>query len=158
MMSVCKGKFGIFRKFHSRHRVFLGGTVRAFDNVFAQKADIAIEETIKNRVRKKAGAKYEYKYTYLLPSAHQRQKNVTELLIKSAEKAVGKENILTAEKNMLGDDFSYIAENVPSCYFKLGCRNDAKISSNKLHTPNFNPNENAIKKSARKFFCEFYSR
>lgn len=98
----------------------------------------------------KAGAKYEYKYTYLYPPLST-TKTVTELLIKSAEKAVGKENILTAEKNMLGDDFSYIAENVPSCYFKLGCRNDAKISSNKLHTPNFNPNENAIKIGAEIF-------
>lgn len=148
VMSVCKVNSG-FSENSIPDTASFGGTVRAFDNVLRKKADKAIEETIKTACEK-AGAKYEYKYTYLYPPLIN-DKNVTELLIKSAEKAVGKENILTAEKNMLGDDFSYIAENVPSCYFKLGCRNDAEISSNKLHTPNFNPNENAIKIGAEIF-------
>ena len=117
VMSVCKVNSG-FSENSIPDTASFGGTVRAFDNVLRKKADKAIEKTIKTACEK-AGAKYEYKYTYLYPPLIN-DKNVTELLIKSAEKAVGKENILTAEKNMLGDDFSYIAENVPSCYFMLG--------------------------------------
>lgn len=148
VMSVCKVNSG-FSENSIPDTAAFGGTVRAFDNELRKKADNAIENTIKSACEK-YGAKYRYKYTYLYPPLIN-DKNVTARLVKSAEAVIGKENILTAEKNMLGDDFSYIAENVPSCYFKLGCKNDPKISSNKLHTPNFNPNENAIKIGAEIF-------
>ena len=148
VMSVCKLNAG-FSENSIPDTAAFGGTVRAFDNITRKNADNAIEQTV-NDACKKFGAKYNYKYTYLYPPLIN-DKTVTQNVIKSAEKVVGKENILPAKKNMLGDDFSYIAEKVPSCYFKLGCRNDEKISSNKLHTPNFNPNEDAIKIGARIF-------
>ena len=148
IMSVCKLNSG-FSENSIPDTASFGGTVRAFDNTSRKNADRAIEETIKTACGRK-NAKYGYKYTYLYPPLIN-DKNVAALLKKSAEKVIGKENILVAEKNMLGDDFSYIAENVPSCYFKLGCKNDPKISSNKLHTPNFNPNEDAIKPGAEIF-------
>ena len=148
VMSVCKLNSG-FSENSIPDTAAFGGTVRAFDNITRKNADNAIEQTV-NDACKKFGAKYNYKYTYLYPPLIN-DKTVTQNVIKSAEKVVGKENILPAKKNMLGDDFSYIAEKVPSCYFKLGCKNDEKISSNKLHTPNFNPNEDAIKIGARIF-------
>lgn len=148
VMSVCKLNSG-FSENSIPDTASFGGTVRAFDNTSRKNADRAIEETIKTACVRK-NAKYSYKYTYLYPPLIN-DKNVAALLKKSAEKVIGKDNILVAEKNMLGDDFSYIAENVPSCYFKLGCKNDGKISSNKLHTPNFNPNEDAIKPGAEIF-------
>jgi metal-dependent amidase/aminoacylase/carboxypeptidase family protein len=46
--------------------------------------------------------------------------------------------------NMAGDDFSYFADAVPSCYFGLGCRNIAKGINFPLHSDLFDVDENCI--------------
>ena len=73
--------------------------------------------------------------------------SVTEKLIGSAQSVVGKDNVLIrTHASMLGDDFAYFAERLPSVYFHIGCGDDTRTAP--LHSPYFDLNEDAIRIAA----------
>ena len=69
---------------------------------------------------------------------------LTDLVRKSAEKVVGKENVFNKEVTMGGEDFSYYANEKPACMFYLGVNNVEKGIISPVHTGTFDIDENAL--------------
>jgi amidohydrolase len=58
---------------------------------------------------------------------------------------LGEENVIELPIRMTGEDFSYFALEKPSCFYRLGTRNENLGIVHGLHTSKFNVDENAIK-------------
>ena len=43
-----------------------------------------------------------------------------------------------------GEDFAYFSQEIPSCFYRLGIRNEAKGITSMLHTPTFDIDESAL--------------
>jgi amidohydrolase len=62
-----------------------------------------------------------------------------------AENYLGKENVIELELRMTGEDFSFFAQIVPACFYRLGTGNIAKGITSGVHTPTFDIDESALK-------------
>ncbi len=130
-----------------------GGTFRSFDNDTRHRVRDLIEAYIKNTCAA-FGATYDFRYVFLYPPIIN-DAALTNQFVASAKTVLGSERVRLLDKPcMLGEDFSYFANAVPACYFKLGCRQDPAYSSNALHTATFNPNEDCIQYGIQ-LFAEF---
>ena len=61
---------------------------------------------------------------------------------------LGEKNVVDLEPRMTAEDFSYFALEVPSCYYRLGIRNEAKGIVSNLHTSTFDVDESCIETGA----------
>jgi amidohydrolase len=64
---------------------------------------------------------------------------------KYAEEFLGKENVVELELRMTGEDFSFFAQKIPACFYRLGTGNISKGITSGVHTPTFNIDESALK-------------
>ncbi|MEK6615802.1 MAG: M20/M25/M40 family metallo-hydrolase, partial [Bacteroidota bacterium] len=64
---------------------------------------------------------------------------------KFAEVYLGKENVIELEQRMTGEDFSFFAQKIPACFYRLGTGNKLKGITSGVHTPTFNIDESALK-------------
>lgn len=114
----------------------IAGTARSLTAEVREKVKCEIGR-IAEEICRSNGAECEYNYTYLFPPLIN-SAEVCELFAKSAEKytevAYGK------KPAMLGEDFAYFAEKVPSALIKLGVGKGAP-----LHNSGFSVDENCIK-------------
>ena len=46
---------------------------------------------------------------------------------------------------MAAEDFAYYSQVVPSCFYRLGTRNEARGITSSVHTPTFDIEEEALK-------------
>lgn len=70
---------------------------------------------------------------------------VTEKAKKYAEEFLGKENVVELELRMTGEDFSFFAQKIPACFYRLGTGNKSKGITSGVHTPTFDIDESALK-------------
>lgn len=70
---------------------------------------------------------------------------------KNAEEFLGKENVVELEQRMTGEDFSFFAQKIPACFYRLGTGNKSKgiisgacLPVRQVHTPAFNIDESAL--------------
>ena len=76
---------------------------------------------------------------------------LTELMIKSMEKTIGKENIVTIAATMGSEDFSRFTDIVPSVFWRLGIRNEAKGIKQIAHQTDFKIDEDGLKYGVMNF-------
>jgi amidohydrolase len=65
----------------------------------------------------------------------------------SAEDYLGKENVVDLDIWMAAEDFAYYSQVTNACFYRLGTGNEAKGTTNSVHTPNFDIDEDALKTS-----------
>jgi amidohydrolase len=65
----------------------------------------------------------------------------------SAEDYLGKENVEDLDIWMAAEDFAYYSQVTNACFYRLGTGNPAKNTTNSVHTPNFDVDEDALKTS-----------
>lgn len=118
----------------------LKGTFRSFQEDTRQKIAGLIEKIAKN-VAHTYGAECDVKFDFLYPSV-QNNDNVLKKMSDIAKDTVNV--ILTDIPQTWGEDFSYIAEAVPSCLSLLGCGNQKKGITAPLHSSNFTVDEACI--------------
>ncbi|MCP4551514.1 MAG: amidohydrolase [Bacteroidetes bacterium] len=70
--------------------------------------------------------------------------NVTQRSFRYAKEFLGEENVEDLEVRMTGEDFSYFAQSVPSCFYRLGVRNETLGINANLHTSTFNVDESSL--------------
>jgi amidohydrolase len=58
---------------------------------------------------------------------------------------LGQENVIELPLRMTAEDFAYITQKIPSCFFRLGTANTIKKINAGVHTSNFDVDENSIK-------------
>lgn len=66
-------------------------------------------------------------------------------------KVVGEENAITAGLDITSEDFSFYSKIRPSCYFRLGTRNEEKGCTQALHANDFMIDEDALATGCKAF-------
>jgi len=71
-------------------------------------------------------------------------KKVTQKTKSFAVEYLGAENVEDLDMRMTAEDFAYFSQHVPSCFYRLGIRNEEKGITSNLHTPTFNVDEKSL--------------
>jgi amidohydrolase len=67
---------------------------------------------------------------------------------KGAIEYLGSENVLDLDIWMAAEDFSFYSQVAPSCFYRLGTRNEARGITSSVHTPTFDIEEESLKVGA----------
>lgn len=101
------------------------GTVRTLNNDTRDFAEETIEKFVKGIVESQ-GASYEFEFIRQFPPLVN-DKNMADVLEKSAKKIVGDENVFElATPSMGGEDFAFYTEEVPSSFVFVGMAKDVE--------------------------------
>ncbi len=122
--------------------VKIDGTLRTFDEEWRAKAHCRINEIAKS-VANSMGADVDVDihkgYPYL-----ENDYQITESVKRFTQEYLGKEKVKDLEMRMTAEDFAYFAQQIPSCYFRLGIRNTEKGIEANLHTTKFDIDEKSL--------------
>lgn len=122
--------------------VIIEGTVRTLTEDTRYKIPAIMEKMLK-KITGIYGADYELDYDYSFPPLIN-DKEMTDLVRKSAVKVLGEDKVIEITKpNLGGEDFSYFAKEVPASYFYLGIA-PSKEEIIKHHNPHFYVDDDVI--------------
>ena len=122
--------------------VYLAGTFRTMDEIWRASVKEKITEIIQIICKKykcTASINIENGYPFLI-----NDETLTEQAKQSAILYLGKENVEDLPLRMTAEDFSYITQAVPSCFYRLGTANKEKEITSGVHTATFNIDEKAL--------------
>lgn len=126
--------------------VYMAGTIRTMDEVWRKEIKTRIKEII-NQISNQYNVSAELDiidgYPFLI-----NHEASTILCKQAAKEYLGKENIVELPLRMTAEDFAYITQQVPSCFYRLGTGNITKGISSGVHTSTFNIDEDALKISS----------
>lgn len=126
--------------------VYLAGTFRTMDEVWRKTVKEKIKQitqSVCESYKVKADINIMDGYPFLINDAV-----VTEQCKQSAIEYLGKENVEDLPLRMTAEDFAYITQQVPSCFYRLGTGNKAKGITSGVHTSSFDIDEHALKISS----------
>lgn len=117
------------------------GTVRAFSDEIRDAMPDRIERVLK-ACCDAMGAGYDYRYLrrYPVTSNDPEQTRYARAL---AERLAGGDRVVTADKLMGAEDFSFFAQRVPACFYTLGTR-AGESTANPHHSSTFDIDEAAL--------------
>lgn len=123
-------------------KVELAGTFRTMDEKWRER----VHQQLKNIVKKvsekhkvESVLRIEKGYPFLV-----NDKELTNSCFALSQNFLGKENVEELPLRMTAEDFAFITQKVPSCFFRLGTANKEKGIISGVHTPTFNIDENAL--------------
>src|SRR3989338_95041 len=138
------------------------GTVRTMSTDMWKKMPKLIERTVKG-VTSAYGASYELKYERSAPVTIN-DKKMADFVAEVAASVVGSKNVVRDERTLGGEDFSFMLNEVPGCFFFVGSKNEKKELTSSHHNPHFNIDEACLplgveimKKIAQEYFSYFKS-
>ena len=120
----------------------LAGTVRTFDPELRQQMARRVEEVAAG-IAGAMGAESRCEYSFGYPSVIN-DGAMTELVAEVARELVGSERVTHGERAMPADDFAYVLERVPGCYFRIGVSDPAGGPPSGNHHPRFDLDESAL--------------
>jgi amidohydrolase len=122
--------------------VKISGTIRTFDEAWRKTAHQKIKKMAES-IAEGMGGSCEvfvdpgYPFVYNDPEITEKSK------IWAAE-LLGSENVVDLPIRMTAEDFSYFANEVPSCFYRLGVANQSLGITSSLHTSTFNVDEKSL--------------
>ncbi|HEY9870082.1 MAG TPA: amidohydrolase [Candidatus Obscuribacterales bacterium] len=119
--------------------VELAGTVRYFDTALHAFLREEIEKTV--GIVEALGGSYELRYNQDNPPVNN-DPQLTNLIRFVGRRMLGSENVMPAGPEMGSEDFSFLSQHMPGCFFRLGTLIEG--SPRRLHTPTFDIDESAI--------------
>lgn len=126
--------------------VYLAGTFRTMDEVWRKEVKGKIKEII-NRVSSQYNTKAEINimdgYPFLTNDVE-----VTKHCKQAAIEYLGIDNVEDLPLRMTAEDFAYITQEVPSCFYRLGTGNKSKGITSGVHTTTFDIDEKALEISS----------
>jgi len=123
--------------------VKIEGTLRTFSEGWRAKAHDMILKVAKN-VSENAKGKSEVHIAKGYPVLVN-DDELTENVKQFAVDFLGSENVVDLEMRMTAEDFAYFSQKVPSCFYRLGIRNEREGIISNLHTSTFNIDESSLK-------------
>lgn len=117
-------------------------TLRTWDDKVAEHI-LGKIKIIGDAVAKTAGGRFEFTQNKHYPKVYNNP-HLNELLKASATRVLGEEHIYPKVRAMGGEDFSYFANIVPGCMFRLGCANKERGIVHSIHTTKFDIDERAL--------------
>ena len=124
-------------------RVELKGTFRTIDEEFRILAHMQMQK-ISDKLQQELNVDINFKIHKGYPSLHN-DESLTNSAIIYAKEYLGNENVVDLTVRMTAEDFAYYCYEVPSCFYRLGTRNDNKGIIHGLHTSRFNLDEDSLK-------------
>ncbi len=125
------------------NEVYLEGTFRTLDEKWRSEAHIRMKQMAED-MAKAMGGTCEFNihkgYPFLYNDEALTAKNKV-----LAQQYLGNENVLDLDIWMAAEDFAYYSQVVPSCFYRLGTRNEARGIISSVHTPTFDIEEEALK-------------
>ena len=122
--------------------VYLAGTFRTMDESWRKEVKEKIT-LIVQAISSKCNATVEINimegYPFLINDP-----SFTKQCKQAAIEYLGKENVDSLPLRMTAEDFAYITQQVPSCFYRLGTGNKAKGITSGVHTSTFDIDENAL--------------
>lgn len=131
--------------------VKLEGTFRTMDEIWRKKVHERLEEIVKSisdKYNATSDLKIVHGYPYLINN-----ESLTEKCKQVAVSLLGQSNVVELPLRMTAEDFSFISQAVPSCFFRLGTGNKQNNITAGVHTSNFNIDETALKVGVE-LFCQ----
>ena len=125
------------------NEVKLMGTFRALNENFRKKSHNDIKNIV-NDIAKKYNLRIDIEIRKGYPSLHN-DEDFTKNNILKAKEYLGDENVIDLPIRMTAEDFSYFANERPSCFYRLGTGNKEKGITHGLHTSKFDIDENSLK-------------
>lgn len=125
------------------NEVNLMGTFRALDESFRLESHNHM-----NRIVDQVAKKYNIKIDLNIKKGYPALKNDIQFTLNQLNKAkefLGEQNVIDLPIRMTAEDFSYFANAVPSCFYRLGTGNKDKGLTHGLHTSKFNIDEDSLK-------------
>ncbi len=124
-------------------RVEMEGTVRTLSRTERLKVRALVEDTIKG-VTEGMGGGYELEYEFGTPAVVN-DPGVDGLIRRCAMHVIGEDNVVTMPDPKMGaEDFAYFTEKIPGALFRLGTSNRKKGITARLHSPDFDVDEDAL--------------
>ncbi len=123
--------------------VKIDGTLRTFSEEWRAEAHVKITE-MASGIAKSMGGDCEVKISKGYPFLVNDDK-LTALFVDFASEYLGRENVKELDLAMTAEDFAYFSQRKPSCFYRLGIRNEKTGITSNLHTPTFNVDEESIK-------------
>lgn len=124
------------------NEVTVDGTLRTYDEEWRKK----IHEKIGFMacgIAESMGGSCETRISHGYPFLHN-DEQLTKKLNAYAVEYLGENNVVDLEARMTSEDFAYFAGEVPSCFYRLGIRNETKGIISNLHTPAFDVDESCL--------------
>ena len=129
--------------------VNLQGTFRTLNEEWRKEAHLLLEKHA-NELVKSFGGEIDVDirkgYPYLENDA-----SLTEKCRAACSSHLGEQNVVDLPIRMTGEDFSFFSHQVPSCFFRLGVRNESEGIVHGVHHSKFNIDEKAIKIGMQSF-------
>lgn len=128
------------------NEVKLDGTLRTFDEQWRAQAHLKIEK-IATSIAEGMGGECEVfidkGYPFLV--------NDDEITARAKQFAIeylGEEHVVDLDMRMTAEDFAYYSQLVPSCFYRLGIRNENRGIIHNLHTDRFDVDETSLETGA----------
>ena len=135
------------RRFSLAEEVKLEGCLRTLNEAVRQRAMALMRQTLKG-ITEAHGATFELTFTDITAVLYNDPKLVAGAL-PVVRQALGPANIAEVPARLGGEDFSYFAQVVPGCFFRLGCGNPGKGITAQIHSPDFDLDEECLVVGAR---------
>ncbi len=123
-------------------KVEIAGTFRTMNENWREKVHAHLKE-----LSKEVAEKYQLEIEFRIEKGYPflvNDKEFTEKCITSAQNYLGKENVEELPLRMTAEDFAFISQKVPSCFFRLGTGNKTKGITSGVHTSTFDIDEKAL--------------
>ncbi len=124
----------------------LTGTVRTFSTEVQEKIIKRIKNIL-DGLKLIYNIEYEYDYKKGYPVLINNEE-ISKIIEESAEKILGKDNIIHPKPNMGGEDFAYYLEKIPGAYYFIGGASKEKNIDSPNHSPTFDADENMLYKGS----------
>lgn len=124
-------------------QVELQGTFRTLDEPWRQEAHNWIRQ-MSQEVIHSLGGEVEVEIPRGYPSLFN-DPDLTEKARSWAEAFLGKDKVQTLNLRMAAEDFSYYAQKIPACFFRLGTNQDGKRFTAPVHNAQFDIDETSMK-------------
>jgi len=123
-------------------KVSLAGTFRTFDETWRKQAHQKIKDIANGMANAyKTEIKVDIRIGY---PALKNDKTITEFLSNKAKKMYGEDHVVKINTRLSAEDFSFFANKIPACFYRLGVRNEKKGITYAVHHPQFDADEKAV--------------
>jgi len=127
-------------------KVEMEGTLRTFNEEWRMEAHKRIIQ-VATSVTEALGGQCEIEVRKGYPFLNNHEET-TEQARQAAVEYLGEENVEDLDIWPAGEDFAYFSQEVDSCFYRLGIRNEEKGITSMLHTPTFDIDESALEVGA----------
>lgn len=124
-------------------KVEIAGTFRTMDEQWRNEVHKQLEQIVK-----KVSAKYKIESHIRIEKGYPflvNDEKLTKQCTTWAKEYLGENNVEELPLRMTAEDFAFISQEVPSCFYRLGTGNKSKSITSGVHTATFDIDENALR-------------